>query len=168
MGKFCYGHYSALIETPLCLNHLSPPENLVTGSSQLSPLLSWSSAEESLLMHIMPPPRDSPHPTSGSGRGIKAQAFASIPENSDGPPSLRGPTQLVRAFIITVLQPTSLSAQSCVLIAYEWSQERSPQTSFIQISIPPEFTSLGAQPGMLLSQMYLVDTLCLCLCTVMG
>lgn len=73
-------------ETPLCLNHLSPSENLVTGSYQLSLLLSWSSAEDSLLMHAMPPPWDSSHPTSGSGRGIKAQAFASIPENSDGPP----------------------------------------------------------------------------------
>lgn len=46
--------------------------------------------------------------------------------------------------------------------------ECSPQTSCIQISIFPEFTSLGTQPVILLGPIFLVDTMCLCLCTIMG
>lgn len=93
LGNLCCGHCSALTRDPTWDGAilLSAPENLATGSSQLVPLLRLSSGEESLLMHVMPPPRDSPSPKSGPGRGRPTPPLASTRDNSDGHPSKRGP-----------------------------------------------------------------------------
>lgn len=112
LGNLCCRHCSALTRDPTWDGAilLSAPENLATGSSRLVPLLRLSSGEESLLMHVMPPPWDSPSPKSGPGRGRPALPLASNRDNSDGPPQ----QERAHPCIISGLQSTS-STFSCVL-----------------------------------------------------
>lgn len=169
LGNFCYGHYSVLSKTPLCLNHLSPSENLMTGSSTESPpelSLNWRE------------PLNACHASSlgqstsylcfrQSGRGVKAlypRPLLQFQRTLMDHPSLRGPTQVVRAFIVIVLQPSSLSLSNPV----SWLPMSGPKSTPHKPPSSKLPSLLIYFSRMLLSQFFLVDTLCLCLRTVMG